>query len=46
VGVDASGRPAQAVLYEKIGAALSRRALFETAADVLDGFQPGVSFAF
>ena len=46
VGVDASGEPSQAVLYEKIGAALSRRTLFETAADTLDGFQPGVSFAF
>jgi len=46
VGVDASREPSQAVLYEKIGAALSRRTLFETAADTLDGFQPGVSFAF
>jgi protein-L-isoaspartate(D-aspartate) O-methyltransferase len=46
VGVDASRGAAQAVLYEKTGPALSRRALFETSADVLDGFQPGVSFAF
>jgi|SRR5271154_2275628 protein-L-isoaspartate(D-aspartate) O-methyltransferase len=46
VGVDASREPSQAVLYEKIGAALSRRTLFETAADTLDGFQPGVSFVF
>jgi protein-L-isoaspartate(D-aspartate) O-methyltransferase len=46
VGVDASGQPSQAVLYEKIGGALSRRALFETGADLLDGFQPRVSFAF
>jgi len=46
VGVDASREPAQAVLYEKTGAALGRRALFETDADVLDGFQPRVSFAF
>ena len=36
----------QAVLYEKSGGALGRRALFETRADTLDGFQPGVSFAF
>jgi protein-L-isoaspartate(D-aspartate) O-methyltransferase len=46
VGIDASRGPSQAVLFEKMGAALSRRALFETAADILDGFQPGVSFAF
>jgi protein-L-isoaspartate(D-aspartate) O-methyltransferase len=46
VGVDASIAPSQAVLYEKIGAALGRRPLFETSADILDGFQPRVSFAF
>jgi protein-L-isoaspartate(D-aspartate) O-methyltransferase len=46
VGVDASSQPSQAVLCEKFGGALSRRALFETGADLLDGFQPGVSFAF
>ena len=46
VGVDASRAPSQAVLYEKIGAAPSRRTLFETGADILDGFQPRVSFAF
>jgi protein-L-isoaspartate(D-aspartate) O-methyltransferase len=46
VGVDASTAPPQAVLYEKIGAALGRRALFEAGADILDGFQPRVSFAF
>jgi protein-L-isoaspartate(D-aspartate) O-methyltransferase len=46
VGVYASSQPSQAVQYEKIGGALSRRALFETGADLLDGFQPGVSFAF
>jgi protein-L-isoaspartate(D-aspartate) O-methyltransferase len=46
VGIDASRGSSQAVLFEKMGAALSRRALFETAADILDGFQPGVSFAF
>jgi len=46
VGIDASGQPPQAVLYEKFGTAVSRRPLFETGADLLEGFQPGVSFAF
>ena len=46
VGVDASGATSQAALYEKSGEGVSRRALFETSAEVLDGFQPGVSFAF
>src|SRR5271165_415361 len=46
VGIDASTAASQAVLYEKAGGALGRRALFETRADPLDGFQPGVSFAF
>ena len=46
VGVDASLEPSQAVIYEKAGGAISRRALFETKTDLLDGFQPGVSFAF
>jgi protein-L-isoaspartate(D-aspartate) O-methyltransferase len=46
VGVDASSEPSQAVLYEKAGRAISRRALFETRADLLDGFQPRASFAF
>jgi protein-L-isoaspartate(D-aspartate) O-methyltransferase len=46
VGVDASSAPSQTVLYEKKGGALSRRALFETGASILDGFQPQVSFAF
>ncbi len=46
VGIDASSEPSQAVMYEKTGGAISRRALFETKADVLDGFQPGVSFVF
>jgi protein-L-isoaspartate(D-aspartate) O-methyltransferase len=45
-GVSPATAPPEAVLYEKSGAALSRRALFETGADLLDGFQPGVSFAF
>jgi protein-L-isoaspartate(D-aspartate) O-methyltransferase len=46
VGIDASSEPSQAVVYEKNGAGISRRALFETKADLLDGFTPGVSFAF
>ncbi len=46
VGIDACSEPSQAVLYEKIGGAISRRALFETKADLLDGFRPEVSFAF
>ena len=46
VGVDAIMGAPQAALYEKRGGGVSRRALFETAADTLDGFQPGVSFAF
>jgi protein-L-isoaspartate(D-aspartate) O-methyltransferase len=46
VGVDASSEPSQAVLYEKAGGAISRRALFETRADLLDGFKPRASFVF
>ena len=46
VGVDASGVTSQVALYEKSAEGVSRRALFETTAEVLDGFQPGVSFAF
>ena len=47
VGIDASTSEApQAVLCEKAGGAISRRALFETRADALDGFQPETSFAF
>ena len=46
VGVDASSEPSQAVVYEKNGGGISRRALFETRADLLDGFKPGLSFAF
>jgi protein-L-isoaspartate(D-aspartate) O-methyltransferase len=46
VGVDASSAQSQAVIYEKTGGAISRRALFETKADLLDGFQPQVSFVF
>jgi len=46
VGIDASSEPSQAVVYKKSGGAISRRALFETKADLLEGFKPGVSFAF
>src|ERR1700722_6579129 len=46
VGVDASSEPSQAVIYEKSGGGLSRRALFETKTEILDGFRPRVSFAF
>ena len=46
VGIDAIMGAPQAALYEKRAGGVSRRALFETAADTLDGFQPGVSFAF
>jgi protein-L-isoaspartate(D-aspartate) O-methyltransferase len=46
VGVDASSEPSQAVVYEKKGGGISRRALFETKADLLDGFRPRVSFTF
>jgi protein-L-isoaspartate(D-aspartate) O-methyltransferase len=46
VGIDASSAPSQAVIYEKTGGAISRRTLFETKAHLLEGFQPGVSFAF
>ena len=46
VGVDAIMGAPQAALYERRAAGVSRRALFEAAADVLDGFQPRVSFVF
>lgn len=46
VGIDASSEPSQAAVYEKRGGAISRRVLFETKADLLEGFKPGVSFAF
>ena len=46
VGIDASSEPSQAVVYERSGGAISRRVLFETKADLLEGFKPGVSFAF
>jgi protein-L-isoaspartate(D-aspartate) O-methyltransferase len=46
VGIDASSDSSQAVVYEKNGEGISRRVLFESKADVLDGFRPEVSFAF
>ncbi len=46
VGIDASSEPSQAVVYEKNSGAISRKALFETKAELLDGFKPDVSFAF
>jgi protein-L-isoaspartate(D-aspartate) O-methyltransferase len=46
VGVDATVSPSQAALYERTGQGISRRALFETSAETLDGFQARVSFAF
>jgi protein-L-isoaspartate(D-aspartate) O-methyltransferase len=46
VGVDASSEQSQAVVYEKNGGGISRRVLFETKAEILDGFTAGVSFAF
>ena len=46
VGIDASSGASRAVLYERAGGAVSQRTLFETKADLLDGFQPQVSFVF
>jgi protein-L-isoaspartate(D-aspartate) O-methyltransferase len=46
VGIDATMGALQAALYEKKGESVSRRALFETTGEVLEGFQRGVSFAF
>jgi protein-L-isoaspartate(D-aspartate) O-methyltransferase len=47
VGIDAAmAGTSQAVLWEKKGGAISRRALFETRADCLDGFRPAANFAF
>jgi len=46
VGIDASSASSQAVLYEKNGGTMSRKALFETRADMLEGFEPRVSFVF
>ncbi len=46
VGIDATMGASQAALYERRGGGVSRRALFETNAQTLDGFQPGMSFIF
>jgi protein-L-isoaspartate(D-aspartate) O-methyltransferase len=46
VGIDAILGAPQAALYEKRGGGVSRRALFEAAADVLDGFEPTPGFVF
>ena len=46
VGVDAIMGAPQAALYERRGEAVSRRALFEAAADVLDEFRPAPGFVF
>ncbi len=46
VGIDAIIGSPQAALYERRGKATSRRALFETSAETLDGFQSRASFAF
>lgn len=46
VGIDAIVGAPQAALYEKRAGGVSRRALFEAAADVLDGFEPAPSFVF
>jgi len=46
VGIDAIMGAPQGALYERRGAGVSRRALFEAFADTLDGFQPAASFAF
>ncbi len=46
VGIDAVTGAPQAALYERRHGGVSRRALFEAAADVLDGFQPAATFAF
>ena len=46
VGIDATMGASQAALYDRRGEGLSRRALFETTAKTLEGFQAGVSFAF
>jgi protein-L-isoaspartate(D-aspartate) O-methyltransferase len=46
VGIDASSASSQAAIYEKNGGAITRRALFETNADLLDGFKPNVNFVF
>jgi protein-L-isoaspartate(D-aspartate) O-methyltransferase len=46
VGVDASFKATKAVIIEKIGAATSRRALFDASAPSLEAFRQIQSFAF
>jgi len=46
VGVDAIRGASQIALYDRRAGAVSRRAIFDVAADVLDGFEPAASFAF
>ena len=46
VGIDATTGASQAALYDKRGEGLSRRALFETTAETLDGFHAGIRFVF
>ena len=46
VGIDAILGASQAALYEKRAGGVSWRALFEAAADVLDGFEPALTFVF
>jgi len=46
VGVDATMGASQAALYDRQGEGISRRALFETTAQTLEGFEPRASFVF
>jgi protein-L-isoaspartate(D-aspartate) O-methyltransferase len=46
VGIDSTSEPSQAAIYERNGEGLSRRALFETKTEILDGFKPRANFAF
>lgn len=46
VGVDATMGASQAALYERQGEGISRRALFETTARTLDGFEAQPTFSF
>jgi protein-L-isoaspartate(D-aspartate) O-methyltransferase len=46
VGIDAISGASQIILFERRGGAVSRRAVFNVAADTLDGFQPAAHFAF
>ncbi len=46
VGIEARAGAQEAVLIEKSGAGISRRALFETRAATIEAFRPAPSFAF